>query len=86
MTNKTQFETIDEYIETFPANIQSILEKIRQIIQKTTPEAVETISYRIPSFNLNGRYLVYFAAWKCHISLYPIPQAIKLFKKNYSHI
>jgi uncharacterized protein YdhG (YjbR/CyaY superfamily) len=61
MTSKTQFETIDEYIETFQANVQSILKKIRQIIQKTTPEAIETISYRIPSFNLNGRYLVYFA-------------------------
>jgi uncharacterized protein YdhG (YjbR/CyaY superfamily) len=48
MRNKTQFKTIDEYIETFPANVQSILENIRQIIQKTAPEAVETISYRIP--------------------------------------
>jgi len=82
MTKKTESKTIDEYIETFPAKVQSILEKIRQIIQKTAPEAVETISYQIPSFNLNDRYLVYFAAWKCHISLYPIPSGNKAFQKE----
>lgn len=84
MTNKTQFKTIDEYIGTFPKNVQSILEKVRQIIQKTAPEAVERISYGIPSFNLNGRYLVYLAAWKCHISLYPIPSGDVAFQKELS--
>lgn len=82
MTNKTRFKTIDEYIETFPENVQGILEKVRQIIQKTAPEAVETISYGIPSFKLNGRYLVYFAAWKHHISLYPIPSGDEAFQKE----
>jgi uncharacterized protein YdhG (YjbR/CyaY superfamily) len=84
MTNKTQFKTIDQYIETFPENVQSIFENVRQIIQKTAPEAVETISYGIPSFNLNGRYLVYFAAWKRHISLYPIPSGDEAFQKELS--
>ena len=84
MTNKTQFKTIDEYIETFQENVQSILEKVRQIIQKTAPEAVETISYGIPAFNLNGRHLVYFAAWKRHISLYPIPSGDKPIQKELS--
>jgi uncharacterized protein YdhG (YjbR/CyaY superfamily) len=84
MTNKTQFGTIDEYIGTFPEKVQNILEKVRKTIQKTAPEAVETISYGIPSFNLNGRYLVYFAAWKCHISLYPIPSGDEAFQKELS--
>jgi uncharacterized protein YdhG (YjbR/CyaY superfamily) len=84
MTNKIQFKTIDEYIGTFPENVQSILEKVRKTIQKAAPEAVETISYGIPSFNLNGRYLVYFAAWKRHISLYPIPSGDEAFQKELS--
>ena len=84
MTNKRQFKTIDEYIEIFPQNVQSILEKVRQIILKTAPEAEETITYGIPSFKLNGRSLVYFAAWKRHISLYPVPLGDEAFQKELS--
>ena len=84
MTNKNQFTTIDEYIKTCPEDVQSILEKIRQTIRNAAPEAVETISYGIPTFNLDGKYLVYFAAWKNHIALYPIPSGIEAFKKELS--
>jgi uncharacterized protein YdhG (YjbR/CyaY superfamily) len=63
-------KTIDEYIATFPPQVQAILEKIRGIIQKAAPEAAETISYQIPTFKLNGP-LVYFAAFKNHIGFYP---------------
>ncbi len=69
--SKKQFETIDEYIETFPRDVQSILEKMRQTIRKAAPEAEETISYRMPAFKLKGRVLVYFAAFRRHIGLYP---------------
>ncbi len=82
--SKRQFKTIDEYIGIFPKDVQSILEKIRQAIRKAAPEAVEAISYQMPTFKLNGRYLVYFAAWKNHIGFYPIPSAIKAFKKELS--
>ena len=61
---KNRIQTIDEYIKTFPEDIQIILEKIRQTIRKAAPEAVEAISYGIPTFKVNGKYLVYFAAWK----------------------
>ena len=84
MTNKTRFKTIDEYIEIFPQNVQSILEKVRRIILKTAPEAEETITYGIPSFKLNGRSLVYFAAWKRHISLYPVPLGDEAFQRELS--
>jgi len=84
ITNKTQFKTIDEYIEIFPQNVQSILEKVRRIILKTAPEAEETITYGIPSFKLNGRSLVYFAAWKRHISLYPVPLGDEAFQRELS--
>jgi uncharacterized protein YdhG (YjbR/CyaY superfamily) len=81
---KKQFKTIDEYISTCPEDVQIILEKIRQTILKVAPEAVETISYQIPTFKLNGKYLVYFAAWKDHIAMYPIPKSTDAFQKELS--
>jgi len=62
--------TVDDYIATFAPDIQAILQKIRQTVKAAAPDAEETISYRIPAFKLNGM-LVYFAAFKKHIGLYP---------------
>lgn len=64
-------ETIDDYIKSFPKDVQNILGKIRQSIKEAVPEAEETISYRMPAFKLKGRILVYFAAFRRHIGLYP---------------
>src|SRR5260370_4718016 len=85
MTDTKQFTTIDEYISTFPVDIQVILEKMRQAIQKAAPDAVETISYNIPTFDLNGKYLVFFAGWKHHISLYPTPAGDAAFQQQLAH-
>jgi uncharacterized protein YdhG (YjbR/CyaY superfamily) len=63
-------KSIDEYITMFSPEVQAILEKIRSTIKHAAPEAQETISYRIPAFTLHGM-LVYFAAFKNHIGLYP---------------
>ena len=84
MTKKEKFQTVDEYIKTFPEDVQIILEKIKQTIRKAAPEAVETINYGIPTFKLKGKDLVYFAAWKNHIGFYPMPSAAKAFKKELS--
>ncbi len=81
---KKQFKTIDEYINTFPEDVQSILERMRQTIRKAAPEAVEAISYQIPTFKLNGRNLAHFAAYKNHIGFYPTSSGIKAFKKELS--
>ncbi len=62
--------TMDEYISAFPPNVRAILQKIRRVVRKAAPDAQETISYRIPTFKLN-EVLVYFAAFKNHIGLYP---------------
>jgi uncharacterized protein YdhG (YjbR/CyaY superfamily) len=61
---------IDEYIGMFPPEVQVILETIRSTVKRAAPEAEETISYRMPAFRLQG-ILVYFAAFKNHIGLYP---------------
>jgi uncharacterized protein YdhG (YjbR/CyaY superfamily) len=79
-----QFSTIDEYVKTFPTNIQNILEKMRHVIKEAAPEAVEAISYRMPTFKLDGKNLVYFAAFKNHVGFYPIPSGIEAYKKELS--
>lgn len=81
---KQQFNTIDEYIGTFPEDVQRILEKMRQTIRDAAPEAVEAISYQMPAFKLNGN-LVHFAAFKNHVGFYPTPSGIEAFKKELSH-
>ena len=85
MTDKKLFTTIDEYISPFPGEIQAVLEKVRQAIHKAAPEAVETMSYGIPTFNLNSKHLVFFAGWKQHISLYPIPAGDEAFQQELAH-
>ena len=77
-------KNIDEYIAGFPTDLQKILEKVRTTIKKAAPDAEETISYQIPTFNLKGRYLIYFAAYKKHIGLYPAPRGVEKFKKELS--
>lgn len=79
-----EFKTIDDYIKTFPPDVQIILEQIRQTIRKAAPEAVEAISYQIPTFKLNGKNLVHFAAWKNHIGFYPGSSGIRAFEKELS--
>ena len=80
-TPKNMFKTIDEYIATFPKNVQNILEELRKAIRESAPKAEEAISYQMPTFKLNGN-LVYFAAWKNHIGFYPTSSAIEAFKEE----
>jgi len=81
---KTNFQSVDEYIATFPEDIQKILEEIRATIKAAAPDAKEKISYQIAAFELNGKNLIYFAGWKKHISLYPIPSGDEAFEKKIS--
>ena len=81
-TNQAAPRDIDEYIAGFPKDVQEKLEKIRMTIKKAAPDAEETISYKIPTFNLKGKYLIYFAAYKKHIALYPAPIGIPEFKEE----
>ncbi|MEP7273552.1 MAG: DUF1801 domain-containing protein [Acidobacteriota bacterium] len=84
-TNKAVRSSIDEYIAGFGTDVQEILQKIRITIRKAAPAAEETISYQIPTFMLNGRHLVYFAAFKKHIGFYPAPTGIAEFKEEVSN-
>jgi uncharacterized protein YdhG (YjbR/CyaY superfamily) len=79
----TKAENIDEYIASFPKEIQKMLKAMRTTIKKAAPEAEETISYAIPTFTLKGN-LVHFAAFQNHIGFYPAPRGIEAFKKELS--
>ena len=67
------FRNVDEYIATFPPDVQRTLEEVRAAIRAAVPGTEERISYGIPTFSLDGRYVVYFSGWKRHVSVYPIP-------------
>ena len=69
--SKNHFTTVDQYILSFPPAVQERLHQLRQTIKDVAPDAEEAIKYQMPTFVLYGN-LVYFAAWKRHISLYPI--------------
>jgi uncharacterized protein YdhG (YjbR/CyaY superfamily) len=79
---KKGFQTIDEYLATFPPETRRILEKVRQVIRKAAPGAEEAVSYQMPTFKLLGRNLVHFAAWKNHVGLYPQPSGTAAFQKD----
>ncbi len=80
-SDQTTPKNIDEYIAGFPADIQTILQKIRAVIHAAAPEAQEVISYQMPTFRQEGN-LVHFAAFKNHIGFYPTPNGIEQFNNR----
>jgi uncharacterized protein YdhG (YjbR/CyaY superfamily) len=73
MTATETPDTIDAYIARFPPQVRERLEAVRGAVRILAPDAVETISYQIPTFRLAGTYLLYFAGWKQYVSVYPVP-------------
>lgn len=77
-------QTIDGYIKAYPADVQRKLREMRKTIRKAAPEAAEIISYGVPTFKLNGKNLVHFAAFKKHISFFPTSSGVRAFEKELS--
>lgn len=71
---KIDFQSVDEYIASQPAETQAVLRRVRGIILKALPRATESISYQIPTYAVDGALVIYFAGWKRHWSLYPISE------------
>src|SRR6478672_8801305 len=78
-----KFQTVDEYLASFPESTKRILKEIRKTIKKAAPSAEETISYNMPAFKLQGM-LVYYAGYQNHIGFYPTPSGIEAFKTELS--
>jgi uncharacterized protein YdhG (YjbR/CyaY superfamily) len=77
------FKSVENYIAAQPEAAQRALERVRNAIRKAVPEAEESISYRIPTYKLQGERLLYFAGWKQYYSLYPATRRlIEAFKSD----
>lgn len=68
---KTNFTSVDDYIDAQPNHVRSVLNRVRSIIGKALPKAEEVISYQIPAYKLDSERVIFFAGWKQHYSLYP---------------
>ncbi|HJZ69169.1 MAG TPA: DUF1801 domain-containing protein [Blastocatellia bacterium] len=75
-------ETIDDYLSDLSDDKRTALTKLRKEIKAAAPKAVECISYQLPAFRLDGKFLVAFGASKRHCSFYPGSSAIETFKRE----
>ena len=84
MASRSTASSIDEYIAEFPSGTQHMLKEMRTLITEVAPDATETISYTIPTFDLNGKHLVHFAGYAKHIGFYPVPSGMSAFREELS--
>lgn len=76
-------ESVDEYIARFPHEVQEVLQTVRETIRAALPhDAGERISYAIPAFTVDGKVVAFYAGWKKHISLYPVPTGTEAFQRR----
>ena len=73
---KAGVKAVDAYIAEQRTDLQAVLRRVRRIIRKALPGAEETLSYQIPAYRLHGEYVVYFAGWSQHWSLYPVTKTV----------
>jgi len=82
MSMRSTARTIDDYIAEFPPATQQALEQVRALITAEAPDATETISYAIPTFDMDGQHLVHFAGYARHIGLYPMASGTAAFQEE----
>ena len=75
---------VDEYIAQSPVRTRAVLSEVRTIIREVIPEATETISYGIPTFDIGGRHVVHFGGFAKHVGLYPTPSGMDEFADELS--
>ncbi|GIF74080.1 iron chaperone [Asanoa siamensis] len=76
-----KFASVDDYLDALPAEQQEIARRMRQTVLDALPSSGEKISYNMPAVTVDGTVLVYYAAWKKFISLYPAPRADDDFER-----
>lgn len=81
MAMRPTADSIDEYIAEFPPETRKVLEELRALIRASAPDATETISYAMPTFDLNG-HLVHFAGFAKHVGFYPTGRGVEAFKEE----
>ena len=81
---KTNYNSVEAYIESFPKDLQMLLTQVRNIIMKNAPQATETIAYGMPAYKTHGKPLVYFSGFKNHIGFYATPTGHEAFHEALS--
>jgi uncharacterized protein YdhG (YjbR/CyaY superfamily) len=81
---ENKLQTIDQYIATLPEEAHKAMEEVRQAMQSVNPALEEGISYGIAAFKLDGKFLIYFAGYKKHIGIYPVPNDEPEFEKDFA--
>jgi uncharacterized protein YdhG (YjbR/CyaY superfamily) len=81
---RARLDTVEQYIDGLAEEVRAIFENLRATIKQAAPNAKEAISYGIPTFDLNGRHLLFIAAWKRHISIYPLPGGDEALQQDLS--
>ncbi len=76
--------TVDDYIKSFPDDVQTLLNTLRSVINENAPGSIESFAYQMPAYKTNGRPLVYFACFKNHIGFYATPSGHSEFAKELS--
>jgi uncharacterized protein YdhG (YjbR/CyaY superfamily) len=76
------YETIDAYLADTPLGKRAALEHIRQLVQQYVPDAEESISYGMPTFKYNKKALIYFAAFKDHLSIFPTSTPVEALEEK----
>ena len=71
-----KYQDVDEYMAQLPDDRRAVMEQLRSTIRSAAPDATEAISYNMPAFRLNGRFLVSYEAFKRHYSLFPWSEAM----------
>ena len=69
--------TVATYLAALPVRARTRLRQVRRVIHAAAPGALECISYRVPALSLDGRPFVWYAAWRHHVSLYPVPAGMR---------
>jgi uncharacterized protein YdhG (YjbR/CyaY superfamily) len=82
LISRNKSGTVDEYVASLPKNVRDILGELRRVVRESAPQAEETMSYGMPTFDLDGRHLVFFAAWKKHVGFYPVNSSVAEKFKN----
>ena len=77
-----KFDTVDGYVAAQPAPVREILDELRTRVADALPGVTEAISYDIPTFKLDGKALIYVAAWKQHIAVYPVPSGDEALQRD----
>jgi len=77
-----KFDTVEAYVAAQPASSREILNEVRLRVATALPEATEAISYDIPTFKLDGKALIYVAAWKNHVAVYPVPTGDEALQRD----